>query len=141
MISLTGEGKLDKFYEFPATGMNSDISAQYGPEGSLYVLQYSENGYGDSKSALIRIDYAGAIDESCAPVSLARSAPERPRAGTALLPAGFRSVELPAGSRGLEAFDLSGRKVWSYLRPEASASPRVELPAGLAAGLLRIRYL
>ena len=54
---------------------------------------------------------------------------------------GIQTVTLPAEAEGMEVFDLSGRKVWSYLRRGPSGVLRVELPKGLANGLLRVRYL
>lgn len=139
-VSFTPDGNLDKWYNFPVSGMNSDIAADFGPDGNLYVLQYSQNGYGDNNAALIRIDYTGAIDNACAPVSVVRpAAAAASRAG--ILLSGFQPVELPEGVRGFEAFDLSGRKVWTYMRKGGEGVLRVDIPQSLAGGLLRIRYL
>jgi cytochrome c len=140
-ITLTADGKLDKWYDFPFTGMGSDIAADYGPDGSLYILQYSQNGYGDASSALIRIDYNGTIDDACAPsVSVAKTGFGRSSAMGNLV-SGFQPVTLPADAQGLEAFDISGRKVWTYMRDGAAGSLQVEFPRQLASGLLRVRFL
>jgi cytochrome c len=141
-IDFTADGKLNKFYDFPVTGMKSDIAADYGPDGSLYVLQYSQSGYGDANAALIRIDYNGTINDACAPVvSLAGSKPSQRSNAAATLVSGFQPIELPADAAGLEAFDLSGRKVWSFSRQGVSGDLKVEFPRRLASGLLRVRFL
>jgi len=141
-ITLKKDGTLDKWFDFPATGMNSDIAADYGPDGSLYILQYSQSGYSDTKSALIRIDYTGPIDDACAPATTSLASSPSFRSGAAgTLVGGLQSITLPAEAEGLEAFDLSGRKVWSYRRNGASGDLRLELPEGLANGLLRVRFL
>ena len=141
-ITLNADGsKVDKWYDFPISGMRSDIAADYGPEGSLYVLQYSQSGYGDNNAALYRIDYTGTINDACAPaVSIAKSA-QTEKALSGGLVSGLQPIDLPAEAKGLEAFDLSGRKVWSYARQGATGALRLDLPRSLASGLLRIRYL
>ncbi len=141
IVSFTSAGKLDKLLDFPVTGMRSDISAQYGPEGSLYVLQYSENGYSDTKSALIRIDYTGARDESCLPTSLARVSRAQDAVRQLSVLAGFSYVDLPAGHSGFEVFDMQGKHAWTYVRAGSEGVLRVNLPSALAGGLLRIRFL
>jgi hypothetical protein len=135
-ITLTKDGKLDKWFDFPVSGMNSDISAEYGPDGALYVLQYSQDAYLDNKAALYRIAYAGPHD--CA-VSLAKAAFGRPGQEGALV-SGFQPITLPADADGLEIFDLSGRKAWTYSRNGAAGPLHIELPKRLASGLLRVRF-
>lgn len=139
-IDFTADGKLKTWYNFPITGMKSDIAADYGPDGSLYVLQYSQSGYGDNNAALYRIDYTGTINDACAPAtSLAKSARSQGAMAGALV-SGFQPIELPADAAGLDAFDLSGRKVWSYARQGVSGDLKLEFPRQLAAGLLRVRF-
>jgi hypothetical protein len=141
-ISFKGEGKLDTIRDFPITGMRSDISAQYGPDGALYVLQYSEAGYSDTKSALIRIDYTGARDESCLPVSIAPAARGRSGMGAErlIVPAGQAYVDLPAGHAGFTAYDMRGKQVWAFVRSGTQGVLRVDLPKAIAGSLLRIRF-
>ncbi|MEO6097118.1 MAG: PQQ-dependent sugar dehydrogenase [Fibrobacteria bacterium] len=136
-ITLTKEGKLDKWFDFLVTGMNSDIGAEYGPDGALYVLQYSQNAYSDNKAALYLIAYTGPHD--CA-VSLAKGATGRPGSKSAMV-SGFQPITLPADAEGLEVFDLSGRKAWTYVRNGAAGALRIELPKGLALNLLRVRFM
>jgi hypothetical protein len=141
-ITLTPDGKLGKWFDFPVSGMNSDIAADYGPDGALYILQYSQDGYSDTKSALMRIEYTGTIDDACAPAVTSLAASASGRSGAhGILVSGFQPVTLPAGAEGLEAFDLSGRKVWTYLRNGAAGSLQVRFPKRLASGLLRVRFL
>jgi glucose/arabinose dehydrogenase len=140
-ISLTQDGKFEKMFDFPVTGMGSDIAADYGPDGSLYILQYSQNGYGDASSALIHIEYTGTIDNACVTsVSPAKTGFGRSAAMGTLI-SGFQPVTLPADARGLEVFDLSGRKVWTYLRDGAMGPVQLEFPRHLASGLLRVRFI
>jgi hypothetical protein len=120
--------------------MKSDIAAQYGPEGSLYVLQYSGSGYGDNNAFLFRIDYTGPINDSCYTTAIAKPVQAAQSLSGALV-SGLEPIDLPAEAKGLEAFDLSGRKVWSFARQGATGALRVDLPRSLAASLLRIRYL
>ncbi|MDB5103437.1 MAG: cytochrome c class [Fibrobacteres bacterium] len=141
LISFTGDGKLGQIYEFPDATMKSDISAQYGPDGALYVLQYSESGYSDTKSALVRIEYIGPRDASCVPVSLARHDRSQAARKQLAVLAGFTYVDLPSGHSGFEAYDMQGKKVWTYIRSGAEGVVRVDLPSAIAGGLLRIRFL
>ncbi|MEO6095598.1 MAG: hypothetical protein ABIW76_07930, partial [Fibrobacteria bacterium] len=144
-ISFKPDGKLDSIRDFPISTLRSDISAQYGPEGALYVLQYSESGYTDTKSALVRIDYTGLRDESCIPpVSLARALPSRNSRGAerALsILAGFSYVDIPSGQSGFEVFNSQGRRVWTFVRAGSEGMQRVNLPSEFAGSLLRIRFL
>jgi len=140
LVDFTADGKLKTWYNFPVSGMKSDIAAQYGPEGSLYVLQYSGSGYGDNNAFLFRIDYTGTINDSCYTTALAKPA-QAAQSLSGVLVSGLEPINLPAEARGLEAFDLSGRKVWSFARQGATGALRVDLPRSLAPGLLRIRFL
>jgi hypothetical protein len=136
-VTLTKDGKLDKWFDFPVTGMLSDIGADYGPDGALYVLQYSQSACLDNKAALYHIAYTGPHD--CA-VSLATGTYGRPGSKGALV-SGFQPITLPADAEGLEIFDLSGRKAWTYLRNGAAGSQQIELPKRLASSMLRVRFM
>ena len=70
---------------------------------------------------------------------MAKSARSQGAMASALV-SGFQPIELPADAAGLDAFDLSGRKVWSYARQGVSGDLKVEFPRQLAAGLLRVRF-
>src|SRR5690606_25130188 len=141
LLSFTEDAKLDKAVNFPITGLRSHVSAQYGAEGALYMLQYSNSGYsGENVTALIRIDYNGPHDPSCFPATaaLSESAPGSARRLQVL--AGFTAIDLPDGAAGFEAFDMQGKKVWTYIR--AAGDPaRVNLPRQISGGLVRIRFL
>jgi hypothetical protein len=140
LVSFKSDGKLDKILDFPDATLKSDISAQYGPEGALYILQYSETGYGDTKSALIRIDYTGPRDESCLPVSIADARSNAGVSDRSSMRAGFAYVDLPEGYAGFDAFDLQGRKAWSYSRAGEQGMVRVDLPEAVSGGLMHIRF-
>jgi cytochrome c len=144
IISLTDEGKLGKILDFPVPGMRSDISAQYGPDGALYVLQYSEAGYSDTKSALIRIEYTGPRDETCLPPpsAVSRNAIRAAKGMEKLMIlAGHTYVDLAPGHAGFIAYDMSGKQVWTYVRAGKDGVLRVDLPSAISGGLLRIRFL
>nr|MDQ3003676.1 PQQ-dependent sugar dehydrogenase [Fibrobacterota bacterium] len=141
LVSLKPDGKLDKMIPFPDATMRANVSAQYGPEGSLYILQYSELGYGDFNSALFRFDYTGSRDEACIPVSVAGSS-RRSAAGPGFqIMAGFSAIEIPEGFGGLEAYDIQGKRIWSFVRAGTQGRLRVNLPAHIAGGLFRVRFL
>jgi hypothetical protein len=106
------------------------------------VLRYSSGGYTGqgTTGALYRVDYTGTYDPSCAPVSLAENF-KRGDVRLGALMSDFHSVHLPAHIKGFEAYDLSGRKVWTYSRKGETGSMQVPFPAHLNKGLLQVRYL
>lgn len=145
LVTLDEKARYKSMVPFPnATSslFGSLISAQYGADGSLYILRYSKSGYGDqgSSAALFRVDYTGAINEACQPVSLARSrdgsAPARMASGVP----GLMVFELPEGALGVKVFDLSGRMVWTQRRDGRPGRLRLEMPSRLAAGVVRARF-
>jgi cytochrome c len=141
LLSFTADGKLDKTMNFPITGLKSHVSAQYGPEGALYMLQYSNAGYtGENITALIRIDYTGPHEPACFPTTkaLRGSAPGSSKRLPVL--AGFTAVDMPDGAAGFEAYDMQGKKVWTYIKAVGDPG-RVNLPEHISGGLLRIRFL
>jgi hypothetical protein len=143
IISLKPDGKLDKVLDFPITTLRSDISAQYGPDGALYVLQYSEAGYSDTKSALIRIEYTGVRDEACLPSTsvVPRNARASNGAEKLTVLAGHTYVDVAPGHKGFIAYDMKGKRVWTYVRAGHEGMVRVNLPSAISGGLLRIRFL
>lgn len=142
LVTLTKEGKLDKVLDFPVTGLGSNVSAQYGPDGALYILQYSTFGYADIKSALIRIEYTGPRDAACIPSAVSRNAIRKADGSEKLMIlAGNTYVDLAPGRNGFIAFDMSGKQVWTYVRAGDQGMLRVNLPAAISGGLLRIRFI
>ena len=77
-ITFDAQAKYKSMVNFPMANaratLGSIISAEYGKDGSLYILRYSKSGYSDqgTTGALFKVDYIKPIDESCIPVSLAR---------------------------------------------------------------------
>ena len=132
---------------FAPSGLSaaSWIDMQFGPDGALYLLRNSNNGYSGGDGTLVKVAYNGTIDNSCyqpfvatvgTPVSIQAATPRK-----ALAP-GFLangSVTLPEGYRAVSLYDLSGRKVWQYSRTSASEATSIALPAGLAKGMLQVR--
>ncbi len=120
----------------------SYIDAQFGPEGALYMLRFSDCGYCTGSGALYRIEYTGSYDDACykpfgpvAPTALAARPHQQ-----ALSPMAANGVyTLPTGYRSLELFDLSGRKVWSFHRSQIDDPLAVKLPAFLAKGIWEAR--
>ncbi len=161
LMSLDAEGTLTNLERIRTNISMTDM--EMGPDGSLYLLDY-DNG------AVLSLQYTGAqkdykscgfIKEGCmdtkyqeydktanlnSPAACKTTVSIRAiKAMSAPKPmaflAGFRAVDLPIGVYGLEIFDMSGRKVWTYVRAGAEGKLRVELPAAIAGGLLRVRYL
>jgi cytochrome c len=123
------------------TGSYSDV--QWGPDGSLYALKYSDNNYSAGKGpALYRVEYTGAYDDACyapfGPISTAVSAPAARRIATAPVNGVFI---LPAGFREAGFFDATGRKVWTHRRDDASGEAGVRLPENMAKGLWQVRLV
>jgi glucose/arabinose dehydrogenase len=128
-------------FVMPGLPSGSYIDMQYGPDGAMYLLKFSEGGYSiGAGPQLYRIEYTGAQDAGCykqftatvgptaiapKPVLLSRVAPLL-KNGTFTLPMGYRSLSL---------FDLSGRKVWAFTRESISDEALVHLPEALAHGL------
>jgi hypothetical protein len=51
-------------------------------------------------------------------------------------------ITIPVGSRGIELYDLGGRKVWSQgVDRSTSGSRHVTVPGEVATGVLRVRFL
>jgi hypothetical protein len=146
LAQFEDDGKVKQLINFPnaqASVFGSLVSAEYGADGSLYLLRYSRTGYGDegTSSALLRVDYTGQIKEDCLPVSVADAASEaRGKAGVLRSAVAGRTVfELPAGAAGIEVFDLTGKRVWRELRGGRTGLLRLEMPAHKAQGVVRAR--
>jgi hypothetical protein len=146
-ITLDGTGKYKSMVNYPAANpgslFGSLISAEYGKDGSLYILRYSKNGYSDqgSTGGLFRVDYTGAIDPNCDPTVSVAEAGAMPgtrgdlRSGVA----GLTVFEMPAGASVLEAFDPAGRPVWREERRGRQGALRLEVPSHVAQGVVKVR--
>jgi cytochrome c len=111
---------------------------EYGTDGALYVTDYGSGFYNNNGDAgLYRITYNGCLPAPLDSTGTALMGNGRSRTLVPLAP-GMR-LDAPQGARGLEAFDASGRQVWQ--RHWGSEVPaRLELPASIRSGLLRIRW-
>jgi hypothetical protein len=147
LITLDSVGKYKSMVNFPVANAGSTfgsvISAEYAKDGSLYILRYSRNGYSDdgSTGGLFRVEYTGTILPACEPaVSLAGRHEMQAKAGIAGGLPGITVFEMPAEARRIEFYDLEGRRIWSESRNGRVGRLRVNLPAGVAKGLVRARY-
>jgi cytochrome c len=131
---------------FAPTGIPSGsyIDAQFGPEGALYLLKFSQQGYTlGNGSAILRVEYTGTYDNSCyqpfnAVTAILPGQAAR-RTLTPMLVNGM--VNLPIGYRSVALYNLSGRKVWSYSRASGTQSESVRVPAELAKGVLQAKLI
>jgi hypothetical protein len=141
-ITLNVQGGYRSMVDFPVANvgsvLGSIISAEYGKDGSLYVLGYSRNGYSDqgSTGGLFRIDHTAPI---CGTVSLADRHALTARAGIAGGVAGISVFEMPAEARRMEFYDLEGRRVWTETRDGRVGRLRVVLPSQVGKRLVRSR--
>jgi cytochrome c len=121
--------------------LGSYIDQQYGPDGAMYLLRFSDKGYGiGAGPQLYKVEYTGPQDVSCYQAFTATVGPtvgiQKPALRQRLAPLAVSGIyALPAGYRNLSLFDMSGRKVWSYRRDDAARSESVRLPSELAHGL------
>lgn len=146
LITLDAQAGYKSMVDFPIANVGSVLgsitSAEYGNDGSLYILRYSKNRYSDQNSTggLFRIDHIAAINPACEPtVSLADRHALAAKAGIAGGVAGITRFEMPAEARRMEFYDLEGRLVWSESRDGRTGRLRVNLPARVAKGLVRAR--
>ncbi len=87
--------------------LRSPVQAKYGPEGSLYILNYSAGAAGDYSTdnpSIARIDYTGTCRLNAVPVS---QRVERKNLDIALTPRGLTVAE--EGEHVFRVFDLKGR--------------------------------
>ena len=162
LASVDASGTLTNLERIKAGYSMTDMAI--GPDGSLYFLDYGagtlyslqytgnqkdykacpliKEGCTDPKYAeydrAANLQAAGACLTS---VSLARGSMGRAALRPGFVLPGFNVLELPDGAAGAELFDLSGRKVWSFMRSGTGGGLRVNMPSSLSGNLLRIRYL
>ncbi|MDB5048517.1 MAG: glucose dehydrogenase [Fibrobacteres bacterium] len=131
---------------FAVTGLPSGsyIDQQYGPDGAMYLLKFSEGGYSiGAGPQLFRVEYTGVQDAACYKPFTATVGPAvaaRPVLRRSVAPvSGSGFLTLPAGYRSIAVCDVSGRQIWGFHRDEAGRSIDVRLPAKLAQGVWRTR--
>ncbi len=132
---------------FAVTGLPSGsyIDMQYGPDGAMYLLKFSDAGYTiGSGPQLFRVEYTGIQDSACyrqfvptvGPTALKSYPTQRPTLTPNIDNGAFT---LPQGYRSMDLFDLSGKRVWSYSRSSTETSLSVRLPQELAHGLWQVK--
>ena len=151
-ITLNPDGTIPKgnagVQNFTVPGLpgGSYIDMQYGPDGAMYLLKFSEGGYSiGAGPQLLRVEFTGAQDAACYKAFEATVGPsvgiaEKPVLRSHIPPVLENGVyTLPRGYRSLALYDLSGRQVWGFHREDAGESVTVRLPAESAHGLLQAK--
>ncbi len=116
------------------------IDMKVGPnDGALYIAHYSAQNFNSAATTRIsRIEYTG----TCLPASSVSVMPagEKERLARGVLYSNINGrLVWPDGMRVAEIFDLQGKKVWSHERNMATEAA-TQLPAGLKAGVLQVRF-
>ncbi len=135
--------KVNGLQDFPLKiSWHAILGMDLGPEGALYVLDYA--GWADSSpnTRISRIEYTGTCLPKTPvpqyPVSIHTSGPDSRLVAPRL---GSHAVEIPAGMRGVEIYDLRGRMVWKHIRTHAGTAESIELPSSLDRGVLKAFYV
>ncbi len=159
-ININPDGTIpvgaDGVHNFAPTGFvtASYADMQFGPDGAMYALQMTTNGYSSSSAAVLyRVEYTGTYDNSCykqfvatvgpGPISTVTSVfPNRPKAELkSVTPFANSFLRLPEGYKTVQLYDISGRMVWSFHREQSNVVSDVKLPANLAKGLFQAKLL
>jgi glucose/arabinose dehydrogenase len=153
-VNATLPTSADAVKNFAPAGLPtaSYIDMQFGPDGAMYLLRFSDNAYTiGGGGALYRVEYKGALDNSCYKPFLASVT--GPDAGVVSLahPAEMRKtlapslvgsmVSIPSGYSTVRHYDMSGREVWKYHRDRAVDPAQVRLPSNLSKGVWQARFL
>ncbi len=122
------------------------VDFQAGPDGALYVVNYGPTLFGTGGStSIVKIEYKGSCSPSdpkleTVPVVGIRNPGKDARADEWLVNLGsVRSLRVPNGMKGLQAFSLTGKKVWEARRLHAGEI--IGLPSDLPMGALKYRWL
>lgn len=154
-ITLTSDGKIPAgtagVEDFKPDGNPSPaayVDAQFGPDGALYLLKYSDRLYTlGAGPRLFRVEYKGPQDAACykpfeSTVGIKARFEGRHEVRRLLEPKlSGGAYQLPAGYSSLVLYDLSGRQIWSYSRASTDAVESVRLPSHLVGGLLWAKAL
>ncbi len=156
IITLNPDGSIDSgsaaVVAFPgATGLPNGnyIDMRFGPDGAMYVLKNSNGSYANfNQASLYRIEYTGAIDNSCytpfvhtvGPPASIHAQDMRPAMRALVAPMITNGVlTMPAGYRVADLYDLQGRKIWSYRRENSLHAETIRLPAQYSSLMLHAR--
>jgi cytochrome c len=155
MVTLddAGEKILKEEPIFQNRTWSNPIALEQGPDGALYVINYSGYFNATSGTSIVRISYTGdcrpALPKLEAPlpnpISLFRPG-QGLRAwrgsGTETSTLGpDRMLRLPAGTAAFELFDLSGKKVWSSNVAQGPEWILVRVPEAVGQGVFHVRLL
>lgn len=145
-ITFDNDGKYKSMVDIPVANaagtFGSIISAEYGPDGALYILRNSTNGYSGqgSSGGLFKVDYVGPRNNACLPPPPVSARHQiAARNGVQGGVAGHSVFEMPAHADRLEVYDLAGRRVWSATRDGRVGALRLKMPAHLAQGVVRAK--
>jgi cytochrome c len=116
------------------------IDMKIGPhDGALYVAGYNAANFASSNNTRISVlQYKGTCT---GPVGVVPASPEartRSLMQGILFAPGAGRLAWPEGMNRAEAFDLQGKRVFSFSRTPGEEN--VAIPQGLASGLLRVRF-
>lgn len=138
--SLTSTGR------FWAPGFVSNpLDMQIGPDGNLYIIEYSGWFNATANTRIARVEYTGTCTApELVPPATGVKADDRvlpvvPE-GALLGMAGNSRVYLPEGLEGMVIFDLRGRRVLERHHLDGRAG-WFDLPAGFRGNVYRIKYL
>ncbi len=130
----------------------SYLDMQFGPDGALYALRNTSNGYSGGDGGLYRIEYTGTYDNTCYhPFDVTVLGPGATQSSTAIHRDEIKKMispvvengllSLPAGYRNVELYNVSGRQIWNYHRENADEMFQVQLPANMAHAMLQAKIL
>jgi cytochrome c len=115
------------------------LRATQGPDGAFYVgrghgITFSKDG----ACRIFKVSYKG----PCSKIAgINRARMEKLVAKEyAVVHLGETEIDLAPGIRRVEAFDVKGGKVWEARRSTASGDAKEIIPAGVARGMLQLRY-
>jgi glucose/arabinose dehydrogenase len=142
MVSVDAAGGLAKIEDLPLGDhkWGSDIEIIFGPNGAMYVLQWSVNGYNGGAKAFYKIEYRGPLNETNCAVALNRPKAAAGRISSFPAIMGLSSFQLPAGALGADFFTWDGRKIGSYSRlGDPRLEERVVLPKAAGHQVVQVR--
>ncbi|HLP40682.1 MAG TPA: PQQ-dependent sugar dehydrogenase [Fibrobacteria bacterium] len=124
--------------------LSRPLDMELGPEGALYVLDYDGWFSAGTMTGISRVEYKGTCeDKSLFPATTALREAGRINGlgrGGLLVRPGAGSLVLPVGVKGVDLYDMSGARVHSHERTEASSETVLALPESLRGSLLRARF-
>lgn len=133
-VALDGESVTDIRDVFTNHAFHSPIDMEFGPDGRLYVLEYSGYLSSNGNTSVSQISYSG----TCLPVSIYQPDGEiRGWEKARSLRMDGQMVRIPSGMKGVRIFDLNG--MLSREVRARSGSP-IQLPIPEKPGVRFIRF-